>query len=427
MMHKFLFQFGKFLRNPSLNKTYAFLKESEIWSKTELEAYQLQKLQEILKTAYTHSQFYKALFDRNNIHPSDIKSLEDLSKIPTVEKQELIDNVSIIHTNLKFNKSFKANTSGSTGNPLEFLRDEKADSFNRASIFRGYSWYNVKPWERNGYFWGFDFSYFKKAKTRVFDAFQNRFRMFSFEQTEINSFVKKMNKAVYLHGYSSMIYEVAKSMNRLNLQLKKPLKMVKGTSEKIYESYHEEVEKAFGTKIISEYGAAETGIIAFECPNGSMHINMEGVIVEELDNEIVVTNLQMHSFPVLRYKLGDYITLSNEQCECGMKHSIIEEVTGRIGNVVYGTNLNYPNLYFYYIFKNLSSNHQINLTYQVIQTHKGYLEFKIEQKLDNKEMQMLSDEIEKYFKGDIEYNIDFGVNLGIKSSKRKSFISTIND
>ena len=64
-----------------------------------------------------------------------------------------------------------------------------------------------------------------------------------------------------------------------------------------------------------------------------MHISMEGVLVEEVDKEIIVTNLQLKSFPFIRYKLGDYITLDDNKmnCSCGLKHRIITEVTGRIG------------------------------------------------------------------------------------------------
>ena len=96
------------------------------------------------------------------------------------------------------------------------------------------------------------------------------------------------------------------------------IKMIKGTSEKYSINYQEEVKKAFGTKIVSEYGATESGVIAFECPEGNMHINMEGVLVEEIENEIVVTNLQMTSFPLIRYKLGDYIQLAPESKQCKM-------------------------------------------------------------------------------------------------------------
>ena len=69
-----------------------------------------------------------------------------------------------------------------------------------------------------------------------------------------------------------MIYQTAKLINERGLLKPKGIKMVKGTSEKIFKNYHDEVIKAFGSKIISEYGATESGIIAFECPEGNMHI-----------------------------------------------------------------------------------------------------------------------------------------------------------
>src|SRR5690606_11264256 len=150
-------------------------------------------------------------------------------------------------------------------------------------IFRGYSWYDIKPWERNGYFWGYNLDKSALIKIKILDFFQNRFRLFSYEDSEVLNFVKKLKKAKYLHGYSSMIYEVAKIINAKGLSANYKLKMVKGTSEKIYDSYQKEVEKAFGLKIISEYGSAEGGLIAFECVEGNMHINVENVIVEVED------------------------------------------------------------------------------------------------------------------------------------------------
>jgi phenylacetate-CoA ligase len=203
--------------------------------------------------------------------------------------------------------------------------------------------------------------------------------------------------------------------------------MVKGTSEKIFEAYQEEIQMAFGLSMISEYGAAETGIIAFECPKGKMHLNMEGVIVEEIDHEIVVTNLQLHAFPVIRYQLGDYIRLAPKtaKCECGMQHLIIEEVTGRIGQSVYGKNNSYPSLYFYYIFKNLASKQELLLTYQVVQEEKGKLNFLIEQPLDSRHLISLENEIGVYFKEDMEFMVDHSQNLTAPDKKLKSFISNI--
>lgn len=428
MFYKFIFKIGQKLRNPSLVNWSDFLKKTENWSLKTIHEYQLKKLQELVEIAYKQSDYYKKRFDEIDVNFSEIKTLEDIQKLPILTKMDLIKNKSAIQTNIKFNKVFEANTSGSTGQSLNFLREESADSFNRASIFRGYSWYKVNPWELNGYFWGYNISLFKRLKFKFLDKIQHRFRIFSFEEKALFEFIKKLKNASYLHGYSSMIYEVAKFINKKGLNKQFHLKMIKGTSEKILVSYQSEVEKAFGKRMISEYGAAETGIIAFECSYGNMHINMEGVIVEEIDNEILVTNLQMTSFPIIRYKLGDYVKLApkEEKCSCGMYHQIIKEVTGRVGSVIYGDKNNYPSLYIYYIFKNLGIEYTLFLTYQVVQKTKGKLIFKIEETLDKSARLLLEKEINRHFKQDLTFKILDNQNLNSnKKKKMKSFISEI--
>ena len=144
-------------------------------------------------------------------------------------------------------------------------------------------------------------------KIRLLDQLQNRFRLFDYSDESLELLIQKIKKATYLQGYSSMIYETAKLINQKKIRLDYPhLKMIKGTSEKIYPHYQEEVQKAFGKKIISEYGAAEAGIIAFECPAGNMHVNMEGVYLQEENNEIIVTKFSFlffpyHSVPLRRF------------------------------------------------------------------------------------------------------------------------------
>jgi len=428
--HKHIYLIGEQLRNPSLSSIYKELKNCENLSIDELRVLQLQRLKELVNFTYAHSDFYKRKMDKIGLKPNDIKTLKDISKIPILTKQDLLQYNLEIHTTKKyaFKKLFKANTSGTTGDALSFYKDEYADSFNRASIARGYSWYNVKPWDFSGYFWGFNFNFFQKIKTRFFDYLVNRFRLFSYKEKDLIFFVKKIKKAKYIEGYSSMIFQTAKLINNKVLPKPKSIKMVKGTSEKIYHSYQDEVKKAFGSKMISEYGAAETGIIAFECSAGNMHINMEGVIIEQADDEIIVTNLIMKSFPILRYKLGDYIVLehSNYKCSCGLNHPVIKEVTGRVGKNVYGYKNIYPSLYFYYIFKNLDKNKQLKLTYQIIQKERGKLDFNISEKLSKSEKKILSNEIIKYFGNDVEFNINDDADLfKDKNQKLKSFISYV--
>ncbi|MGB0127260.1 MAG: hypothetical protein WBP72_06435, partial [Rhodocyclaceae bacterium] len=313
-----------------------------------------------------------------------------------------------------------------TGRPLVFYRNKDWDAWHRASVFRGYSWYGVDPWECNGYLWGYNFSPLKQAKTKLLDFLQNRFRLFSYRDDEINQFLDKLRSASYLGGYSSMIYEIAKKVNSSGRAAEFKLKMVKGTSEKIFEGYHAESLRAFGRKITSEYGAAEAGIIAFECPHGNMHINMETVLVEVIDHEIVVTNLVSKSFPIIRYKLGDYVDVDlDTKCPCGMAHPIIKDVVGRVGKVIYGARTTYPSLTLYYVFKNLAMTHDLVFNYQATQKERGKLGVAIEGVLSDSHRQLLMQEFQRYFGEDMAVEIHHGANLKSSGKKRVDFISEI--
>jgi phenylacetate-CoA ligase len=226
-----------------------------------------------------------------------------------------------------------------------------------------------------------------------------------------------------------MIYEVARIINRNGLDTSHlNLKLVKGTSEKIHEHYHDEVQKAFGQKMVSEYGAAEAGIIAFECPSGSMHLNMEGCIVEEEDGEILVTNLNAYSFPIIRYKLGDSIVLEDEQfeCPCGMNHRVLREVTGRVGKRVFGKSKTYPSLVFYYVFKNLYLDAGISVNGQFVQKKKGHLLMKVEQVLTNEIRARINAELESYFGADMAWELEESAVVHTMDGKRKDFISEVD-
>ena len=342
------------------------------------------------------------MFGAAGVKPEDIKSLADIKKIPSTTKTDLLNNTEAIQNKEGYRKLFFSETSGSTGEPLAFYRNSEWDAGHRAAILRGYSWHGVNPWDLNGYFWGYSLSAKSKLVTKAFDALLNRFRVFSYDKGEIKKFATKLKRATYLEGYSSMIYEVAKLINE-DSSGPFNLKMVKGTSEKIYDSYQEEAKKAFGQKIVSEYGSVETGIIAYECKEGHMHIAMENVIVEEEDGEIIVTNLNSDSFPIIRYRLGDSVVLGHETaCPCGMQHKIICEVIGRVGKVIYGNKNKYPSLTLYYIFKNMALKYGMIINYQAIQKEKGSIEFYLDRKMSSQTEENLRGECLSYFSDDID-------------------------
>lgn len=425
-LSKYIYLLGILARNNKIFDCYSKLKKCESWSHEKLRQYQFGKLVELTNHAYNNSIYYKVKFDNHRFHPGDLKSIEDLRLIPISTKEEVLSNSKGIQISNCGEKMFFSETSGSTGRPLIFYRNKEWDAWHNASVLRGYSWHNVNPWEKNGYLWGYNILPRKRLKVKFLDLLQNRFRLFSYKDEEISMFAKKLEVSRYLGGYSSMLYEVAKKVNAMNSSHKFDLKMIKGTSEKILDIYQVEVQKAFGRRIISEYGSAESGIIAFECAHGNMHINMETVIVEVEDNEIIITNLVSKSFPFIRYKLGDSVKLDeNEKCKCGLAHTIIKEVTGRIGAVIHGEKNAYPSLTLYYVFKNIAMDKKIVINYQVVQKEQGSIDVYIESKLTREEAIVLKNEFFKYFDYDLVINIIDNNKRSDYKNKRKDFITYI--
>jgi phenylacetate-CoA ligase len=425
-MNHLLFKVLSKFRNPNLWKVYDELKRSESLTKEQLREIQSNKLREILIFAQNYSPFWKKVFDTHKISVTNEDPFHVLKKIPPIDKSSLILNNSDIHTQYKFNKTFKAKTSGTTGASLSFYKNELWDSYNRASIFRGYSWYNVKPWDFNFYFWGLNLSLKKRLTLKTFDFFLNRRRIFSYHNKDFESLLRSKAYPRYIEGYSSSIYEFAKyTLSNNKTRTFSKLKLVKGTSETILPHYHEIVEKAFGVGFTNEYGSAEAGIIGFSCPYGNMHINVESVVVEEHNGEAIVTNLNSKSFPILRYQQGDIIEVDSKiKCKCGLSHPIIKSVKGRVGSVIHGKKSTYPSLLLYNVFKNINGKYDMSISYQAIQKLKGHLTVKIDQKPNDFLDKIIQSEFKKYTDMDLEIDIEELIING-KSSKFRDFISKL--
>ena len=417
--------FGTKYRNKSLWKEYEALKDSEWLDFSSLSCLQLRNAHKFFSFVQQYSPFYKKTFGQCGFSTGKLLSIQDIACIPPVSKHELIANKDAIHTDFHFGKTFLAETSGTTGIALEFVKNERWDSVNRAAMMRSYDWYGVKPWDRSGYFWGYNSAPSRAIKIKFLDALQNQFRVFDYKRRSIEAFARRLYSADYIAGYSSMIYEVAKLINQMGLPAKE-LKLVKGTSEMILDVYHAESKKAFGRKVTSEYGAAEAGLIAFECPQGNMHINIENVIVEvEEDGGILVTNLASWSFPIIRYRLGDVVRLSSKKCACGRSHPIIEEILGRKGSVVHGVSETYPALTFYYVFKNLAQEHGILINYKAEQREVGNVAIYVEDISNKRHEDMIRKELRKYFADDVIFELHYAIRLGDHMKKAQYFESMI--
>lgn len=100
------------------------------------------------------------------------------------------------------------------------------------------------------------------------------------------------------------------------------------------------VRNAFACPVANSYGASEFLSLAFECPVGALHLNSDWAILEPVDAHgravqpghagatTLLTNLANHLQPLIRYDLGDRVTLLDAPCQCG-SHLPVIEVQGR--------------------------------------------------------------------------------------------------
>jgi phenylacetate-CoA ligase len=103
----------------------------------------------------------------------------------------------------------------------------------------------------------------------------------------------------------------------------------------------DDVQRAFGCKIIDNYGTQEIGYVAFECPaGGGYHVCAENLLVELLDDSgndvadgergrLVLTPFFNYAMPFIRYDIGDLAVAAQGPCSCGRTLPRLETILGR--------------------------------------------------------------------------------------------------
>lgn len=420
IFNKIIYLIGTFFINRKIFFHLKNLKQSEFWTDSELNNLQNLRLRRLLKHAYKTSDYYKEKLRGFNLDEINIDNMEQL---PLLTKESLLKNTEKMYSS-EFckNKLILSETSGSTGDAFVFFRDKNWDAAHRAAIWRGINQHGVEPYDKNIYLWGFIYTPLLRFKVRILDYLQNRYRIFNFTNKGIINFLKDVKGIRFISGYSSVINKLAEISIKEGIFFN-DIKMIKGTSEKIYSSYQENSRKAFGLPFVSEYGAAETGIIAYTCPEGKDHVIRENIIIEVINERAVVTNLHSFSLPIIRFDIGDYVKISNEDCKCGRHSQIIKDILGRVGTDIFGKKFQYPSLTLYYIFKELALVHNVKLSYSGQQHFKGILDLIIFEEISD-EIKNLIIEISKNYMPDMEINVNVG-SIENRSSKLKDFESFI--
>jgi phenylacetate-CoA ligase len=366
------------------------LQNNDYKTTDEIRALQWKKTKLILDHAYSSVPYYKKLFRDNKIHPTDIQSSKDMELIPTTDKSVFRKQFNEFKSNKYTGQFYKAKTSGSTGTSLSFFKDRETTAFHRASIYRGLNWHGIKVGNKQARLWGVPISNYGNYKLKLIDFLLNRFREKSINLKDdilYEFYIKiKQKKPHYMKGYPSMVYEFAKFIDRNSLNGKNlSLRLIECTAESLYSYQKFYSEKIFSCPVISQYGCAETGIISFECPQRNNHL-MADCIFEELlphstnkvnDNlyDLIITDLNNFSYPLIRYQIGDIVTKTSNSCSCGIGLPLIGKVQGRTCDFIIDPNgVKHHDSVLTYSIRELSEYVHTNIIeFRAIQEKKGEL------------------------------------------------------
>ena len=328
-----------------------FYNPEEAFTRQEIEKYQLERLQKTVEHCM-NSPFYRERFKKEGLKPSDIKTLDDLRKIPFTTKQDLRDTYPFGIASVPLDKCVRLHSSsGTTGNPTVILHTQKdleewANAVARClwmvgcrpnDVFQNSSGYGM-------FTGGLGFQYGAEllGMLTVPAAAGNTLRQIKF----FTDFGTTVVHAI--PSYASRIFEVMQEKG-IDPRRDTKLRTLVIGAEPHREDTRKRIEEMLGVKAYNSFGMSEMcgPGVAFECKEqNGMHIWEDYYIVEIVDpdtlepvpdgeiGELVLTTLKREAMPLLRYRTRDLTRILPGECPCGRHHKRLDRMKGRSDDMI---------------------------------------------------------------------------------------------
>ncbi|NLX13351.1 MAG: phenylacetate--CoA ligase family protein [Phycisphaerales bacterium] len=332
-----------------------FIKQAQWWDIEQCQAYQLAQLQRIGRLANDKCPYYRRIFHQIGFHPAELKQIEDLTALPTIDKQTLRQNLDEMCAVPSSSRGVDyISTGGSSGVPLYFYINASRSAIEYA--------YLLTSWERAGYRLGMPMAVFRGRVVKPdraglrheYDPLLRHHYYSNYHMTDENMarYLKHVASIgeCFLHVYPSSVATLARFINRIGMKAPTNIQGIIAESENVYPDQRKLVEEVFGCRYYSCYGHTEKLVLAAECEYSTdYHVWPTYGYFELLDKEgrpvntpgqrgeIVGTGFINTVMPFIRYRTGDYATYVGDHCEaCGRNHVIIRDLEGRwpSGNLV---------------------------------------------------------------------------------------------
>lgn len=316
-----------------------------------IRALQTERLHSTLRHCM-NSEFYRNRFKENGIRVEDIKTLEDLRKIPFTTKADLRETYPFGIASVPLEKCVRLHSSsGTTGNPTVILHtqrdlDQWANAVARclwmvgcrpSDVFQNSSGYGMFT---GGL--GFQYGAEKLGMLTVPAAAGNSLRQLKF----IKDFGTNVLHAI--PSYASRLFEVMVEQG-IDPRRDTKLRTLVIGAEPHSEETRRRIEDMLGVKAYNSFGMSEMcgPGVAFECPEqNGLHIWEDYYIVEIVDpetlepvpegeiGEMVLTTINREAMPLLRYRTRDLTRILPGDCPCGRHHLRLDRMQGRSDDMI---------------------------------------------------------------------------------------------
>ncbi len=324
--------------------------EIECMDREELRALQLERLKATVKRCYDNVAVFKARMDKKGLTPDDVKSLEDLAKLPFTTKQDLRDYYpydlfaapmkDIVRIHASSGTTGRQIVAGYTRNDLDMWQDVMARQFaatgadenSIVQIAYGYGLFTGGLGAHGGAE--------RIGATVIPISSGNTERQIRF-MIELG--------ATHLCCTPSYAMFLGETINEMGVKDKLKLKAGIFGAEPWTEDMRREIEKSLGLKAHDVYGLTEImgPGVAYECGvQKGMHVNEDMFIPEIIDpdteevlpegsfGELVFTTITKEGMPLIRYRTRDLCTLNYEKCECGRTFVRMMKPAGRTDDML---------------------------------------------------------------------------------------------
>ena len=319
--------------------------EADTLSREQLCTLQQQRLQDLVEHAVEHVPYYRKWADESGYRVGDPVRLESL---PIVTKADYMRDIEQFQSDAYAIEDLqKVRTSGSSGEPFRFRKHPQTTDIAFCCMWRAMHRHGLRPGDRRVYLWGrsyrFKSTLLGRTKFKIKHALRDWLNVtlgisaYDLTHENVEEIIQNIERfnPVYMHGYVSAQYTIARALLDSGRRLRAPqLRAVITESEKLYDFQRQAMEQAFGCPVLEHYGSVEFSNIAQPDPDGNMRINEDIFVVERADNgEAIITGLFSHAFPFIRYKLGDLIDFE-EDIKPGLPYKSFKSIIGRTVDMI---------------------------------------------------------------------------------------------